>query len=136
MKEFKTQTSRTGPLLIQCWDCGRQVGDSSIWSPPRTNRPGVCETRSLGLDPGCLPFGGCSYTELEQYKKQRPRESCLLRITAFLWGGQIIIWGASACLGKPVSWSLDSGPHWVTLCKARSLSSCICKMGIIMLCFN
>lgn len=119
--------------VLRLWETSR--GQQHL-EPPGTKRPGVCDTRSLGLDPGCLPFGGCSYTELEHYKKQRPRESCLLRITAFLWEGQIIIWGASACLGKPVSWSLDSGPHWVTLCKALSLSSCICKMGIIMLCFN
>lgn len=95
--------------VLGLWETSR--GQQHLEPPAWTKRPGVCDTRSLGLDPGCLPFGGCSYTELEHYKKQRPRESCLLRITAFLWEGQIIIWGASACLGKPVSWSLDSGPR-------------------------
>lgn len=135
---MKTQNSRIAPCLFSAGTVGDKKGTAAFGAlpPSGTNRPGVCETRSLGLDPGCLPFGGCSYTELEHYKKQRPRESCLLRITAFLWEGQVIIWGASACLDKPVSWSLDSGPRWVTLCKALSLSSCICKMGIIMLCFN
>lgn len=45
--------------VLGLWETSR--GQQHL-EPPGTNRPGVCDTRSLGLDPGCLPFGGCSYT--------------------------------------------------------------------------
>lgn len=78
------------------------------------------------LGSGCLPFLrllpqlGLTHSRKQEMlkaedNKQRPRESCLLRVTAFLREWQINI-----CLGTCVPWSLDSGPLWVSLSKSAS----------------
>lgn len=85
-------------------------------APENYMAPG-CVGVGLPLDPWCLPLRLRAEQNAAKDNRQRHSESYPLRITAFLWEWQTIMRGASACLGKCVSWSLDSGPHEVTIGK-------------------
>jgi hypothetical protein len=69
-----------------------------------------------------------------QDNRLRPRESlkdnCLPLGLANNHLGSLC-WFRQECLLEPGK--LCPGPHWVTLCKSPSLSSDICKMGIIII---
>lgn len=62
-RNSRHRTVEQATCLFSAGSLGGQGWDRSIWSPPGLKRPGSWGNRSLGLEPGCLPFGGCSYTE-------------------------------------------------------------------------
>lgn len=108
----------TGLSLIQCWASVGSLGWERVafGAPENYMAPG-CVGVGLPLDPWCPPLRLRAEQNAAKDNRQRHSESYPLRITAFLWEWQTIMRGASACLGKCVSWSLDSGPHEVTIGK-------------------
>ena len=124
--------------------CGEtRMGKSSIWNPQGLHRPGLCGGRSLSLDPRCLPLlrlflqlglrhsrtvqdTRCQGQQAEAQGVLPLEDNCFPLGMAYK---HLLVW-ASVSLG---AWILVLTG---LLYAGFSLSSCICKMGIIMSCLG